>query len=489
VYDEASGSSGTCFLHRSPHLQVPVYAQVTSLAMKVVSREDGVTPTGSYSTWQVPPDAELQHLGALLSSEQAITEARCTAACDNNPDCVGVRFVFDQKPWQCITHPDYPDVKIPVRINPSGDVEWSALATDWALAQRAACGAVNPPPFSGRVMPRGLPFALIYGYDGYNHPIMSALLDKDDTHLPTGTCQLLGGFNVPRARTFVRVMGNSIQQRLVWNSASGRCPPGYWSSTGTADCTPCPEGRTTRHVAAGRLDGDFININRYRDQLMDCVVKPGWGVMEGDNSTPDRLAEVEQCPHNTYSAGADIVDPDNPNPDVSCTPCPNGGITSRYGTDTASGCMPLPPPTPSDPPSGQFYLTHPDGRRVRWDTTNNWARLNTGVEVPIMVTRPANLYGAAQGHVAIQIAYNGRALRHAAHWGWWEPFVPSDGDGVWMLTALPDGSYIIDTPWGNYIEALTYNTASDRLYNAERANVANIVKWRLVPVQAPLTSE
>jgi hypothetical protein len=91
--------------------------------------------------------------------------------------------------------------------------------------------------------------------------------------------------------------------------------------------------------------------------------------------------------------------------------------------------------------------------------------------------------------VIAQAAGSGRALRHAWLMGLWEPYAMNDGDGVWMLTALPDGSYIIDTPWGEGSRALGYDADSDRVFIAERTDPVTLVKWRLVQVEDPMSTD
>jgi hypothetical protein len=331
VYSGASGSSGACYLHRSPQLQYPTDAQLHTLAMKVMGRDDGVTPSGLYSTWQVPSSVDTLQYGfdKVLGEIRQTDEASCTAACDGNPACVGVLFQFDERSWDCLEANGQYNA---LRINPSGDVEG---APDVGGQQNCQGSSLQGHPTN--TIPYGVPLSLVLGLDGYTHPEFQHLLSDKDTYLPTGNCKLLGGYKKPNARGFVRVMGNSIQQRLVANSNTGMCPPGYWSSTGTADCTPCPEGRTTQQPPPGPLQ----DRKRYRDQLMDCAVKPTWGVVSADEvSTSEALAEVRPCFIFEYSWGATIEDPDNPTPDV---PCKSTGSPPRF------------PPTAGPPPPSRGY--------------------------------------------------------------------------------------------------------------------------------------
>jgi hypothetical protein len=132
-------------------------------------------------------------------------------------------------------------------------------------------------------------------------------------------------------------------------------------------------------------------------------------------------------------------------------------------------------------PAGTFYLSHPDGRMIRWTAGDDSARLNEGKPALIQATSPPGIFGKDKGYVALQTA--DRSLRHAGWACWWHAFADNNFDFAWLFTRQPDGAFILDNGFNpGFATALGYDAGTDRVTLCDRNDAARLIKWRVTQV-------
>lgn len=129
--------------------------------------------------------------------------------------------------------------------------------------------------------------------------------------------------------------------------------------------------------------------------------------------------------------------------------------------------------------TSDLVFRHPNGKQLRRD--GDKIRLNTGTEVTIALSRPAGLYGAKDGFMAM---YDGSGyLRHAGYVMWSHGF-GSTFDWAWKIIEVSPGNYNIYNDYkggGSDAYYLGYDSSEDRLRIVKLPD-SRMVTWSINPI-------
>jgi hypothetical protein len=158
------------------------------------------------------------------------------------------------------------------------------------------------------------------------------------------------------------------------------------------------------------------------------------------------------------------------------------GAFDRVQMTASKRIVKAPPYKPTKPrtSTSDLVFRHPNGKQLRRD--GDKIRLNTGTEVTIALSRPAGLYGANAGFMAL---YDGSGyLRHAGYVMWSHGF-GSTFDWAWKFIEVSPGNYNIynDFKDGRNSDAyyLGYDSSEDRLRIVKLGD-SRMVTWSINPI-------
>jgi hypothetical protein len=158
------------------------------------------------------------------------------------------------------------------------------------------------------------------------------------------------------------------------------------------------------------------------------------------------------------------------------------GAFDRVQAIASKRIVKAPPYKPTNPRTSKSDLVfrHPNGKQMRRD--GDKIRLNNGTEVTITLERPAGLYGANSGFVAL---YDGsKYLRHAGY-VMWSHGMGSSFDWAWKFIEVSPGNYNIynDFKDGRKTDDyyLGYDSSDDRLRIVKLGD-SRMVTWSINPI-------